>query len=153
MKQIHTILFVLLVSGVSAQTVFWTEDFGTGCSTAQLATSYASPNGAWTSSNTGTNAASANVWYVSAEENGNDVGQCGSACGSNRTLHLGNVAVSFVTADIGAAYYEGLAGFCGFCPCASTAKRVESPVINCGPYTSLQISFKGTSNNSFREAR
>lgn len=142
MKSFSILVLVLCASTLSAQTVFWTEDFGSGCNTALLATNYPSPNGAWTVTNTGTNAASANVWYVSAEENGNAVGQCGSACGSNRTLHLGNVAVSFVPADIGAAYYEGLTGLCGFIPCAATSKRVESPVINCSAHSNITLAFK-----------
>jgi len=141
MRSITILALVLAFNSLSAQ-VFWTENFGTGCNTAQLVTTFSSSNGAWTVTNTGANESAANVWYVSATENGNAAGQCGTGCGTDQTLHLGNVAVApFVTADLGAAYYEGLVGFCGFFPCASTSKRVESPVINCSANTGISIAF------------
>lgn len=139
--------FVLWVAGVCAATPllcqvdFWSEDFGSGCDSEQLVSEYGGPNGAWTVANTGVNESTANAWFVSAEENGNAVGQCGSACGNNRTLHVGANGTLLGT-DLGASYFEGLAGFCQFFGCGATDKRVESPVINCGPYTSIFLTFK-----------
>lgn len=132
----------LCLSGAAmGQTPFWTEDFGSGCNSGQLVTAYSGPNGAWTVTNTGTNASGANVWYVSAKENGNAAGQCGSGCGTDRTLHVGNVQILFIQPDGGAAYYDGGIGCGGFLPCASTSRRVESPVINCSAYTSPSVTF------------
>ncbi|MBT8195481.1 MAG: hypothetical protein KJO64_03590, partial [Bacteroidia bacterium] len=137
-----TLFFIACVFNawcVSAQTVFFSEDFGTGCSTASLATSFG-----WTVSNTGTNDPGANRWYVSATENGNAVGACGSQCGSNRTLHLG---ANFFTIDGGASYYESTPFFCpGFFPCSETNKRIESPVINCAGYSSITLDFQYLEN-------
>jgi len=128
---------------LEAQTVFWTETFGTGCDQGQLASSYTGPNGAWAITNIGTNGNYANTWYVSATENGNGAGNCGSGCGTNRTLHLGNVYLNYggiyeIPADQGASYYAG--GLPGYDP--STDKRVESPVINCTGYSSITLSFE-----------
>ncbi|MFN8775308.1 MAG: HYR domain-containing protein [Flavobacteriales bacterium] len=141
MKLILILLLAFSAVFVSAQTPFWTEDFGAGCNAGQLATAYSGPNGAWTSTNTGTNQSSANVWYVSATENGNPAGACGTGCGSDQTLHLGSVSVLGLPADLGAAYYEGVAAFCGFFPCGGTSRRAESPAINASSYTSLSVSF------------
>ncbi|MFN9800965.1 MAG: hypothetical protein ACK54P_13200, partial [Bacteroidota bacterium] len=104
MKLILILLLAFSAVFVSAQTPFWTEDFGAGCNAGQLATAYRGPKGAWTSTNTGTNQSSANVWYVSATENGNPAGACGTGCGSDQTLHLGSVSVLGLPADLGAAY-------------------------------------------------
>jgi len=135
----------ILFSAIAfSQAPFWTEDFGTGCNQALLATSYASPNGAWTVTNTGFNVAAPNQWFVSAMERNTGAGNCGiSGCSTNRTLHLGNpnIAIAGITADQGAAYYEGLDGFCGFFPCGSTDKRIESPLIDCTGQTSVEIDF------------
>src|SRR4051812_37910494 len=110
----HKLLFIasfcLSAIGMSAQ-VFWTEDFGTGCSTAQLASAYTGVNGAWTIASTGTNDSQANTFFVSAAERGMGVGNCGSGCGgtNSRTLHVGNVAIPSlsVSPDMGASYLSG----------------------------------------------
>ena len=115
------IVFMFASVSGNAQTDFWIETFGTGCNQGQLATAYASPNGSWTVASTGTNAASANQWYVSAMENGSGLGNCGEVCGNNPTLHVGNVNVLGILPDQGAAYYEGLSGFCGVFPCGATS--------------------------------
>lgn len=140
MKLLYTALAVGLAHFASGQ-IFWTETFGTGCNQGQLATAYVSPNGSWTSTNTGTNAGSANVWYVGATENNTGAGNCSTVCGTNATLHLGNVNVSIISADQGAAYYEGLAGFCGLLPCGATDKRIDSPAINCSGKENITLSF------------
>lgn len=118
--------------------VFWTENFGTGCNTGQLASAYTGPNGTWSITNTGTNDPSANNWFVSAAENGQGAGNCGAGCGTNHTLHLG---ATYPSTDPGAAYYESTPGFCPtFLPCSYTDRRVESPVINCTGQTGITLS-------------
>jgi hypothetical protein len=124
-----------------AQSVFWSEDFGTGCNQGTVITAYPGPNGAWSSLNTGVNANNASVWFISAAENGNEPGQCGSGCGNDRTLHMGSVSIFGLPADPGAAYYEGLAGFCFLLPCGATDKRAQSPVINCSAYDGITLEF------------
>ena len=117
---------------------FWTEDFGTGCSSGLTATGYSGTNGAWNITNTGLNESDANTWYVSASENGMPVGSCGAGCGTNRTLHVG----STFPVDIGAAYLETDAFTCSFIAiCSATDKRVESPVINCTGQTGITLAF------------
>ena len=135
---ICVIFFVTI--NLNAQVDFWTEDFGSGCSSGQQIPSFTSPNGTWVETSTGTNASGANAWFVSAEENGNAAGQCGSGCGNDRSLHLGALNSALGT-DLGAAYYEGFAAFCGFFPCGATDKRAESPSINCSGLTDITIEF------------
>lgn len=123
-----------------AQTTLFFDDFGTGCNQGQTSSTYG--NG-WTVTTTGANAASASNWYVSGTETNTGVGNCGAECGSspNPTLHVSNPTVLGIPADIGATYYEGIEAFCGFFPCGSTDKRVESPTINCTGHTSISLSF------------
>lgn len=137
------VCFGLTAGWASAQTVFWSEDFGSGCNEGQLATAYTGPNGSWTVTNTGSNAGSANQWYISGAETNTGVGGCGAECGSspNPTLHVSNITVLGIPADIGAAYYEGLASLCGFFPCGATDKRIESPTIDCTDFEDLELSF------------
>lgn len=137
---VSVLICTMTALSAATQTPFWTEDFGSGCNSGQQVTAYAGPNGNWTVTSTGTNADGANAWFVSAEENGNEEGECGSGCGNNRTLHLGALNSALGT-DLGAAYYEGLDGFCDFLPCGATDKRVESPTINCSGYTDITLSF------------
>jgi Secretion system C-terminal sorting domain len=152
MKKIY--LFVTLFSTVviaDAQ-VFWTEDFGTGCNQGQLASAYTGSNGAWTISSTGTNDATANTFYIGAQEAGNAVGACGTGCvGSvDATLHVGNVAIALVSiaADGGASYFSGVSGACALGICATTNKRAESPIINCTGQSSITISFAYLENGA-----
>lgn len=114
--------------------VAYSEDFGTGCSTGNLATSFG-----WTVSLTGVNESTPNIWYVSAAENGNSAGSCGSGCGNDRTLHLSAHAIG--GGDVGAAYLETSPLFCGFGFCARTNKRVESPTIDCSSIANVVLSF------------
>jgi hypothetical protein len=140
MKPIFLLIFLVPLK-VFSQTPFWTENFGTGCNQGQLINGYVSPNGNWSVTNTGSNASSSNVWYVSAMENGNAAGSCGSVCGDDRSLHVGNVFVLGIGADQGAAYYEGIAAFCGIFPCGATDKRAQSPIINCTGQTGITLEF------------
>lgn len=135
-------LFLMCVPQfLSAQEQVYTEYFGAGCNTGTLLTDYLSPLGAaWTVTETGFNADGANRWFVSAAENGNSPGTCGSGCGSNPTLHLGAFE-SLLGSDLGAAYYEGLDGFCDFLPCGSTDIRAESPFIDCSAFANLSLAF------------
>ncbi|MBA3680455.1 MAG: gliding motility-associated C-terminal domain-containing protein [Bacteroidetes bacterium] len=145
-------LFVaLFLSGTINAQVFWTESFGVGCTAGNVATTGVptASNGAWaiTSLITGPgNGAQANEWYISATENGNPVGTCGTPCGNDRTLHMGS---SFFAVDPGAAYLAGAANF-------NTNKRVESPIINCTGKTNITCAFKylagGIAGIDFTEA-
>lgn len=135
-------LFVLttfLSVYANSQTIIWSEDFGddaTACtSQGTLASGYNNGNGAWTITNTGTNDPEANEWFVSTMEIGVGAGNCGDGCGAggsgtDRTLHMSNVAIPAfgLTADQGAAYNAG--GLCGTFFCVATDKRAESPDIN-----------------------
>ncbi len=145
MKKLYTLIAALVPVALFSQTVFWSEDFGTGCDQGQLATSYTGTNGAWTMVETGVNTTTANTWFVSATSNGNPVGQCTSPCGNNRTLHISTSIATTLPAhpiDDGAIYLVGMAGFCDFLPCGTTNKRVESPTINCTGRSNITLSFK-----------
>lgn len=132
MKKLITTWSILLCSISLAYTqVFWTEDFGTGCNTGTLAQSYSGANGSWSITSTGTNGAYANLWYVSAAENGEPVGNCGVGCGADPSMHVG----SSIFGDLGAAY------FAGGLPGATTNVRVESPVIDCSGKSTITWSF------------
>ncbi len=132
------------VQSASSRTRFWFEDFGTGCAH----TSFTTANGTWTIVNTGFNAINANTWYISAEENGNGAGACGSGCGTNKTLHVGSTTLG----DIGAAYD---AGGCFFIlPCTQTNKRIQIGVDASG-YQNIEVRFEymeygdGTLDNAY----
>ncbi len=152
MKPILLLTFFLSYALNSYTQPFWTEDFGVGCSQGTLASSYTGSNGAWTVLNTGTNDTYANDFFVSATEAGTGVGNCGDGCLDtpsliNRTLHVGNVAVStLVTADNGASYNTG--GTCGipFNICVQTDKRIVSPAIDCSGRSSITLSLKYMEN-------
>lgn len=142
MKLYLLLLLSLIVSFsteyINAQQIFWTETFGSGCNTGTLANNETTTNGIWTVSNTGTNGANANVWYISAEENGAGVGNCGTGCGLNPTLHIGSDGT-----DLGAAYLNGGGGF-GLD--ATTDLRAESPDINCTGKCDINLSFEYIEN-------
>lgn len=158
MNKLKTLLFLflfcLIFTSLNAQTVFWTENFNNGCTSLCLVSSYTGPNGSWTMTNNGPSSACGgtvypNEWYVSCAENGNAVGTCGSGCGSNATLHIGNTSMTAnagfycPTGDCGAAYDAG--GYCGVLgmdPSAQTDKRAESPVINCTGRSNITMRFK-----------
>lgn len=141
MKHLLTLSFLLACTASSAQWAFWYEEFGNGCAQGQLASEYSGPNGSWTITETGFNQTNGNVWYVSAMENNTGIGNCGETCGMNQTLHIGNKSILGIAADQGAAYYEGLDGFCDLLPCGSTDIRIESPVIDCTSRTNIHVVF------------
>lgn len=140
MKNLLALLLLICAFSCTSQDVFWTEDFGSGCNTGQLASS-----AGWSIANTGMNETNANTWYISAAENGQGAGNCGAGCGSNQTLHLGNILISFIIvipADNGASYYDsGAAGFCGLLDCSQTDRRAESPVIDCSDREDIVLDF------------
>lgn len=123
---------------------FWTENFeaGSGCGTLTIANGYVTSNGTWNVSSLSPSDPSANIFYVSAEENGNAAGTCGTGCGADRSLHIGNVSSSpaaFLfcpSGDCGAAYDAGFGGFDVTCNW-----RAESPVINCTGRSNIEVSF------------
>ena len=149
MKHFYMIASAVLLAVASpAQTLFWSEDFGNGCNRGQSPTAFASVNGNWTVSNTGTNDPYADNWYVSATAAGTGGGNCSDNClfvnTTNRSLHIGNAAVVIpsvanIGADTGSTYLTG--AFCGFGICSVTNKRVESPVINCLGKSNIAIAF------------
>lgn len=155
-----TVLLLLLLSPAlgHAQLGIWGEEFENSCAGGCYASAYAGPNGAWTVSNTGTNGACANRWFISCRENGQAVGACGAGCGSNETLHIGN-DISCVSpngcffcpsGDCGAAYDAGcppaLCAFCCSCNSSQTDQRAESPVINLTGYAGVTFTFKYIEN-------
>jgi len=149
MKKFYVLLLIVIPSYSFSQTVFWTEDFGAGCNQGQLATAATGSNGPWTVTETGFNAEAANAWFISASENGNAIGQCGSGCGNNRTLHISNNFTNTIvpTLDTRAWYLvaDGLDALCGIIPgvnCAATDKRVESPTINCSGRSNISVNFQ-----------
>ncbi len=141
MKKVLTLAtsFFIMTNTLFSQ-IFYTETFdGATC----VATSGCDQSLVGWTLTTGVEGPYANKFYVSCQENGNAAGICGSSCGSDQSLHVGNVAGSpgsFVcpAGDCGAAY--DASGGC------ATDKRAESPTINCtGSYT-IQISFNYMEN-------
>ncbi len=149
MRPLYTLTIALLLgTAAQAQTTLWTEDFGTGCNTGQLAGAYSGTNGSWTVVDATSSNNAANKFYVSATEAGIGVGACGDGClatgGTNATLHVGGVEVVFQTfvlseVDRGAAYNSG--GISQFNFFSTTDITVESPSIPVAGYTDLSVSF------------
>lgn len=134
LRLLFLILSIFLACYCSAQTIFWTETFGTGCaSSGNLNTS----NGTWTITNTGVNGVDANTFIISAMEDGHAPGQCGTDCvtsGLNdMTLHI----YFPVAGDGGAQYLNGGAGI--WFPQAD--QRCESPTINCTGQSNITLDF------------
>lgn len=115
------------VTASSRQNIF-VETFGSGCSTGNPANGY---NG-WVVTNIGGQGGSANTWYVSAAENGNGAGNCGSGCGTNRTLHVSSTSLG----DLGAAYDAG-----GWFWSTTTNKRVHRGVSTSG-FQNIRVDFE-----------
>lgn len=151
----------------TAQLVLWAEDFENGCTQNCAATTFTGANGAWSTMNTGTNGPCANIWFVSCQENGNPVGSCGTGCGTNETLHIGNNAAGCTSpnscffcpsGDCGAAYDAScppaVCFVCCSCQSSQTATRAVSPIINTVGQTGLTLRFKyieggaGTTDNA-----
>lgn len=129
---------LLFSSSFSFSQVFYTETFdgsvcgaGSGCDPSIVA---------WTVTSLGGEGGDANRFYVSCTENGNAAGACGSGCGSDQSLHVGNVSTSTAaaffcpTGDCGAAFDDSSPG-------EITNKRAESPTINCTGQSNITIAF------------
>lgn len=163
----NLLLLALAPAPCTAQLVLWAEDFENGCVQNCAATTYTGPNGAWSTMNTGTNGACANIWFVSCQENGNPVGACGSGCGTNETLHIGNNAAGCASpngcffcpsGDCGAAYDAScppaLCFVCCSCQSSQSDTRAVSPIINTVGQAGLTLRFKymeggsGTTDNA-----
>src|SRR5690554_293985 len=129
------ILFLLLFEVHQAHTqVFWTETFGSGCNAGVLANGFVSPNGTWiVDAPLVSNGADANLWYISAAENGEGVGNCGAGCGTHPTLHIGTQS-----GDTGAEYIS-ITG-------AETNAKAISPIIDCTGKCSVEMSFEYIEN-------
>jgi hypothetical protein len=140
MKNYIYLLFSFLVLNSFSQTVFWNENFGTGCDKGQYAHGInASGLGTWSVVSVGINDQYANKWFISAAEAGMGVGNCGDGCVNNsnltnRTLHIGYDLASFNFIDDGAAYFAGN----GF---SDSDIRAQSPTINCSGQNTITLSF------------
>lgn len=139
---------LFITCAASAQTAFWTDNFGQGCDRGMDANTYVGSMGPWTESSTGTNDAQADLWFVSSTASGTGAQNCSDNCivntVQNRSLHIGNAAVVIpnvitIGEDTGSTYLTGT--FCSWGICSNTNKRIESPVINCVGRTSIGVSF------------
>ena len=144
------------LAAAGAGGTFWTETFSNGCTSGCLAQTYTTgPNGPWAITNTGTNGAQPNQWFISCAENGNAAGLCGTGCSADASLHVGANPNSECTClycpdpagDCGASYDACAAGSgFGFCNSTQTNnaamdKRMDSPTINCTGKFSISLSF------------
>jgi len=120
---------LVAISHVKAQTVIYTENWGTG-------------GAGWTMNVvTGIEGTDPNFFLVADNEGGGippDLGapgSCGVANNGNNTLHVTSV---FNPAG-GAAYDTG--GLCGFLFCPQANRRTESPIINCTGQSTITLNF------------
>ncbi len=150
-KIIYTTIAILLSYSLQAQ-IFWTEAFENSCASGCPAAGSNTGNGPWTMTDASPaldacgDPTEPNTWYVSCAENGQAAGVCGAGCGTDESLHVGSVTIG----DLGAAYDAGgwcdagLGGF-GFFG-TPTDKRIESPIINCTPYSNITLAFNYIEN-------
>jgi hypothetical protein len=142
MKKIYVLVLLLIFLYSNAQTVFWKEDFGSGCNQGMLANGVAATpsNNVWsvTSLTTGPgNGAQSNEWFISATDAGFPAGTCGSGCVTNatltnRTLHIGpNLAAPNI--DNEASYF--------LTPGSNTNKSIISSTIDCSNWYNMVLSF------------
>jgi hypothetical protein len=147
MRLIYFATLLLINTIFLGQTIFWQENFDTGCHKGRLANgSVVTPsNGVWVVQSLPTgpnNGAQANEWFISSTASGNPVGNCGGGCTiapslTNTTLHIGlNLSGYFV--DPAGAYIISAS--------SNTNKRVYSNIINCSGYSSITLSFNYFSN-------
>lgn len=147
-KQILLLLliFILKINSTSAQ--FWTEDFiSVNTIPDGLANGYTGANGVWiVSSLVGDSGLYANKFYISCQEAGMQINNCGDICQPvqpppspyiGQSLHIS----SSVLGDNGGLYIEtGTGNQC------NTEIRAESPTINCMGYTDLALTFNYIEN-------
>lgn len=133
-----------LQATAAAQTQFWLETFENGCTTGCAADGFTGANGRWAMTSVGIQGEYANTWFISCAENGNAVGSCGTGCGSDESLHVGNVqgspgAFFCPLGDCGAAYDETDVTW-GFGD-VTTNRRIESPLIDCTGRSGISLAF------------
>jgi len=125
--------------GAGTYTLVATDTFSSGGGSQVMSTVYEEAfDGThnWTLNvSTGVNGADNNFWEVDSDEAGMPVGQCGSAGGTNRSLHITSV---FNPAG-GAAYDAG--GLCPFLFCPETNMRAESPVFSTVGQSNITLEF------------
>lgn len=152
-KIIYTTFAILLSYSLQAQ-IFWTEAFENSCASDCPAAGSNTGNGPWTVTDASPaldgcgDPTEPNTWYVSCAENGQAAGVCGAGCigAGDESLHVGSVTLG----DMGASYDAGgwcdagLSGF-GFFG-TPTDKRIESPTINCTPYSNITLAFNYIEN-------
>ena len=131
------ILFISALTPLSLMAqIFYTETFDGAVCPGTVGCDYSLIG--WTQTIAGAEGATPNKFYISCAENGNVAGICGSGCGSDQSLHIGNVAGSpaslFCPAGDCGASYDASAG-------CETNRRVESTTINCSGFTGITISF------------
>ncbi len=146
MKKLFTILLAILSVAASAQTVFWTENFGTAClPRGNVASSYTGVNGQWGITAIGTQQTYGNTFYINDRITYNGIGNCATGndlnCLStpNNSLHVGGLAIPGAAPADSASYWTGF--YCGFGLCATSNKRAYSPNINCTGRTGISVSF------------
>jgi hypothetical protein len=144
MKKICSLVLVLLFAFLrsNAQTVFWQEDFGSGCNQGMQANGVAATptNNAWSVTSLTAapgNGAQSNEWFISATDAGFPPGTCGSGCVANatltnRTLHIGP--------GIPAPYLDAEAKYT-ITPTSNTNKSVISSTIDCSNWYNMVLSF------------
>ncbi len=166
MRFAFLLLSIALSVRASTQMVIWAEEFENQCVQNCPAGTYIGVNGAWSTAALGTNGSCANKWFVSCQENGNPVGTCGSGCGNNETLHIGNDATCTSpnscffcpSGDCGAAYDAscppGVCAICCSCQSSQTDVRAQSPPINLTGWSNMFLRFHfieggvGTTDNA-----
>jgi len=145
MKKLLLSATLIITTSTFAQTSFWVESFGMGCTPGMAANTYSGTNGPWTQTTTGTNDSYADGWFVSARASGTGAQNCSDNCSAlpvtDRSLHVGNAAIPLVGfgADTGSTYLTGT--FCSSGICSATHKRIESPSVNTVGRDSVGISF------------
>lgn|SRR5690554_4425924 len=134
LKTVALLYVIFLGANYSQAQVFWTETFGSGCNAGTVADGFTSSNGAWQiDAPAAGNDADANVWYISAAENGEGDGSCSAGCGTNPTLHIGTKGI-----DDGANYTNTGA--------VTTDVKAISPVIDCSNKCGVELSFEYIEN-------
>lgn len=129
MRKISLLILFAFPCFLSAQTVFWTENFTSGGSGWNLSVV------------TGPEGANPNFFNVSDDEGGNITpnmgapGSCGVAGNGDNTMHV----TSVFNPSGGASYDAG--GLCGILFCPQTNRRAESPVINCSGNSNISVNF------------
>jgi hypothetical protein len=151
-QNILAIIILLIVfnsNRVNAQ--FWTENFTVvNTVVGGNANGYNGANGVWTvTSLPGDSGLYANMFYISCQEAGMQINNCGAICAPvpppppspyiGQSLHISSDAS--LTGDNGALYIETGSG-----NLSNTEVRAESPTINCNNKTDIVLTFNYIEN-------